>query len=855
MKNILFLLTAVYLFNFANGQSHALFGVTEKGGSDGIGVIFKCNPDGSGYEDIYNFRYTHKESEPLYTRLIQASDGKLYGVTYAGGLNNLGCLFSYDISTGMDSTLLSFNGANGAYPSGSLMQASNGLIYGMTSVGGTNNKGVIFNFDIVTGKDSVLLNFNGVTDGYNPYGGLVQASNGKLYGTTYYGGLNNEGTYFMFNPGTHKDSMIINGCAGGCSFGNPTGSLIVGNTGYLYGMTTNSTVVGGTGSIEYINPTTNYANDLYGFLASGPGTPYGDLIEAKNNVFYGFTYTGASPYSQGLLFSYKAPSAAITPLVTFTGLNGSYPTGSLVQASNGLLYGMTSRGGVNGYGVLFSLDTTTNTITKRLDFNWQNGAYPEGSLMQASDGKLYGMTSAGGAGTYGTGVLFYFDPSTNKDSVLFSFYTAPYGVNPVNGLIQANNGLLYGTTISGGTQGSYGGQDGVLFSIDPNTYQYNVEADFNDAVGAYPFGGLIQASNGLLYGMTNQGGKYTDGTLYSFDIITKKDTALWNGSSTPGQRPYGKLFQDTNGLLYGMCIYGGFYSDGTLLNFNTVSNVGTPLIDFNGTDGSDPYAGLIKASDGKLYGTTTAGGVSNFGCIINYDISANKENMLISFSGPDGEYPYGDLIQDTNGLIYGMTTSGGLYNKGVLFSYSILRNTDSVVVNFDSIHNGQYPYGGLVQDSIGRLYGMTSSGGSNNYGVLFRYDPHTGKDTTLVNLRISNRHNIFSFNGSKGANPKGTLSYVKINDLILSANNTSGMNLEHIEVYPNPFSSITTVQFSANGIHYIEVDDITGRELKWIECNGAQYRLNRNELADGIYLLKAFDAEQHNIGYTKVIIE
>ena len=202
----------------------------------------------------------------------------------------------------------------------------------------------------------------------------------------------------------------------------------------------------------------------------------------------------------GVIFSFDPSSSTYTKLKDFDNNEMvANLSGSLMQASDGKLYGMTTQGGSNGYGVIFSFDPSSSTYTKLKDFDNTNGANPYGSLMQASDGKLYGMTYQGGSS--GDGVIFSFDPSSSTYTKLKDF-DGTNGANPYGSLMQASDGKLYGMTTSGGSNGA-----GVIFSFDPSSSTYTKLKDFDDTNGANPYGSLMQASDGKLYGMTSVGRK------------------------------------------------------------------------------------------------------------------------------------------------------------------------------------------------------------------------------------------------------------------------------------------------------------------------------------------------------------
>jgi uncharacterized repeat protein (TIGR03803 family) len=215
----------------------------------------------------------------------------------------------------------------GADPWGSLTQASNGKLYGMMSYGGVNSSGVIFEYDPSTNAYADIFDFGGV-NGVNPFGNLTQAFNGKFYGMTAFGGANNQGVLFEYDPATSTYTKKLD-------FDNSNGTYPWGN----------------------------------------------NLTQASNGRLYGVTSGGGYNFG-GVLFEYDPTTSTYTKLLDFEyGLNGGNPQGSVTQAVNGKLYGMTNAGGTNSQGVLFEYDITTATYTKRLDFDAANGQYPYGQLL------------------------------------------------------------------------------------------------------------------------------------------------------------------------------------------------------------------------------------------------------------------------------------------------------------------------------------------------------------------------------------------------------------------------------------------------------------------------------------------
>ena len=322
-------------------------------------------------------------------------------------------------------------------------------------------------------------------------------------------------------------------------------------------------------------------------------------------------------------------------------------------------------------------------------------------------------------------------------------------------------------------------------------------------------------------------------TVQTFDSLN----GLW---------PDGGLVKASDGLLYGMTTYGDSvssgYSEGNLFSFDPTSNKLHTLFNFTDSTGYNPYGSLLQATDKQLYGMTCNGGLSDGGELFRYSTTTKKFQMLFSFNGGNGYDPFGTLIQSVNGLLYGMTQEGGDNNEGIFFSYNIATGQDSALFSFNQTNGANPAFNNLVQDSsTGIIYDTTAAGGSNNFGVLFSYNPTTNKDSTLLN-----------FNDSTGANPT---SIVLTGGGPRSVRELKQVPKDLVVVYPNPFTSIATVLFHEEGKHYLELDDLQGNKLRWISTTAIQYNIARDGLAAGLYILKFYDAEQHYISFAKVVVQ
>jgi uncharacterized repeat protein (TIGR03803 family) len=590
------------------GSNGILYGMMQKGGSHRAGVIFGWVPATNEYSKKIDFDGTETGAYPKGS-LLKANNGKYYGAA-SGGQYESGVIFEWDADSNKYKKLFDFNGQNGSQPCGSLMQADNGKLYGMTTFGGEYEKGVIYELDPATGCFTKKIDFSGADNGESPRGSLIQASNGKLYGLTPYGGANGhfegewgwitDGVLFEWDPNTNilkkkfdfkfgangyqPDGTLLNACGdklyGRTSYGGgPNNRGVI----FEFDLTTDSmtqklefdfykldamivtdscTILGVTykdkgisGAFVEWDPLSNTFTDKLTFLMAENGVlPVGHLIAAENKKIYGMTGSGGK-YNRGLLFEWNPASGAYSKKYDFEGSDsGGSPGGSLVQTSNGKLYGMAHDGGEYGKGVLFEWDPVTGVYTKKVDFNGGDmGGYPNGTLIQAQNGKLYGMTPSGGEpDEWGQtkGVLFEWDPVTGIFSKKVNFNGAEKGSNPSPSLTEATNGKLYGVTRTGGRNNA-----GVLFEWDPDQDLFTKNLDFSRDSGLAPFGSLILAKNDKLYGITNGGGKYEEGVIFEWDPLTDTYSKKLDLLHYPHQgKPYGSMVQGVNGKFYGIVV-------------------------------------------------------------------------------------------------------------------------------------------------------------------------------------------------------------------------------------------------------------------------------------------------------------
>jgi uncharacterized repeat protein (TIGR03803 family) len=367
---------------------------------------------------------------------------------------------------------------------------------------------------------------------------------------------------------------------------------------------------------------------LHSFDIKDGQYPWSPLLQGIDGNFYGTTqnggsFTNACSGGCGTIFKIT-PAGALTTVHNFDGRDGSQVVSGLAQDVHGNLYGVTGGGGTSGVGTVFKM-ARSGQFTTLFNFSLFTGYGPQGGLVLASDGNFYGTTDVGGpsAGVChpGCGTIFRITPN-GRFTLLHTFNGIPDGGFPLGVLIQAPNGSLYGTASALGSPNSYG----TVFSMTLGG-KFTLVHAFNNTDGAYPFAGLVLGSDGNFYGQTDLGGASAYGAYGTVFKMTPAGevTTLHSFEETDGDNPVANRVEGPDGNFYGTASYGGLYP-----NFGTIFQIAptgafTTLHNFDMTDGSYPYAGLIQGTDGTFYAETFAGGTTSsvcpFGCGTVYSVS------------------------------------------------------------------------------------------------------------------------------------------------------------------------------------------------------------------------------------------
>jgi uncharacterized repeat protein (TIGR03803 family) len=314
------------------------------------------------------------------------------------------------------------------------------------------------------------------------------------------------------------------------------------------------------------------------------------------------------------------------------------------------------------------------------------------------------------------------------------------------GLVMDGSGNLYGTMGSGGAS-----NDGTITELAKGSGTITTLAFFNGTNGAVPTS-LMTDGSGDLYGTTSGGGASDDGTIFELAKGSSTITTLASFNGTNGASPNGGLVMDSSGNLYGTTENGGASEtpDGTVFELAKGSSTITTLASFNGSNGASPYGSLIMDGSGNLYGTTAYGGGSNpgsnDGTIFELAKGSSTFTTLASFNGTNDQASPSGLIMDSSGNLYGTTGSGGASEDGTVFELTKGSSTITTLASFNGT-NGYDP-NNLIMDGSGNLYGTTENGGTANNGLGTIFELANGSSTVTT---------LASFNGDNGSAPQAGL--------------------------------------------------------------------------------------------------
>lgn len=702
------LLVMLALYSTAYSQ-HFFLGMDYEGG-DGYGTIFELDTNGKNKKVLYKFNSEYS-GQVLAGPLIKIDSVTSIGAMQYGGTYLKGTLFVWNTKTDKMKKVIDFDDSIGSNPFGSLLLAKNGLIYGTTSSGGANYSGSFFEFNPKTNDFKVLLYFDSAI-GQTAVGNIFQAANNKLYIHALTGGKYGNGTFIEHDYVSNKTIKKIDLSDTTGYYGNNEFNEL--DSGYLIKVCNK----GGSnkkGTIIKYNYSTNKIEVKFNFTTAEGNFSDQIAISDSNNIIFTSYNTGL--YSAGRILEFNLTNDSLYSLYDFGNSSLGSPFGRIMNAGNNKFIGTAS----SIKNVLYEFDyqnKTTKFLLNLKDYGIEYLTFP---FLTANKNRSIASTRGG---SKNASLIFEYLKDSNKFIIVKNLNQIESN-NPIGKLIQAPNNKFYG--ISGNDY--YSGKSDI-FEWDHLNNKFRLVAKTQGEITS----NLTLGSNKNLYGVAKMGNGYY-GTVFEYNI--KKDTIMFFDGLTSSvgiDSKGGGLTEIDSGIFLGTAYSGGSNILGTIYEFNSHTKKFTLKINFIKTNGAYPEGSLLLARNGKIYGTTSAGGSKNLGTIFEYDYSTNSLKTIHHFTNNnDGAFPVTKLIEGKNNMLYGTTYGGAKNGYGLIYE---INNKNYSFTNLFEFYNDTpncslSQTGELLLSRAGKLYGQPNSS-KKTLGLIFEFD--------LLNKKYTKTH-------------------------------------------------------------------------------------------------------------------
>lgn len=686
------------------GPDGALYGTAGGGGTFARGALFRA--DENGLTVVRSFRGVDGQRP---NALVAADDGSLYGVTSASGIPDFGGVL-FRLDPGGDLTVLASFGKG--QPSPALIQADDGAFYGTTTPAPGSSDPDIFYRATRDGTITPLHRFLRTEAlGSN---GVIQGRDGDFYGTSRSGGsgmFTGQGT--VFRATAAGDVMVLHTFQGQ-EGSAPIGQLVEGEDGVFYGVTS------GVPSRIFSIGSDGVFRTLHTFSGQEGLSATTGLLAGPDGAFYGATGIGG-PAGGGTLFR-------VTSTGQLTVLHGFDPAADegtgpvhLLWGNDGLLYGVSERGGATGAGTLFALNTDDLTFQILAPFLWGTEASGPQALARTDTGDLYGVTAAGGAKNGGTAFALN---ASGAPTVLHSF-TGPDGLYP-SALLSGSDGVFYGTAEGGGAFGA-----GAVFAMTPDGSVGVLHSFSAGQEGSAPYT-LVQGPDGSLLGTTRFSGPQGGGTLFQIDPDGRfRVLHNFRTNGSEGYQP-AVFLTDGEGTAWGVT-QGSGTDSGVLFKVSAAGLFSVVHTFSRQFEGANP-GGLALEDGGSLLGTLASGGTNGGGAV--YRLKPDGQLQIVTSFAVFGSAGWAPILLATGtmGTVYGVNGSGGDAFSGTVFQLDSggqpVRlhsfrpfDMDGVLPKALVVGEGETLYGALYYG--GQVARTNSISTDDTFGLIFHLNPKT----------------------------------------------------------------------------------------------------------------------------------
>ncbi|WP_143962496.1 choice-of-anchor tandem repeat GloVer-containing protein [Litoribacter populi] len=737
--------------NLTHTYGQRIFGVASEAGPKGGGTVFSMDPSDG------NFTVEHAFELPISGpfALFEGIDGNYYGVN-SGGIYGQGAISRYS-AEGMEMEVLHYfeGGNNGRQPYSDLVQDEAGYFYGV-ALGGQFDDGLIFKLS-PGGEYTILYHFDTSSEvAGSPAGGLTLGSEGKLYGANSSGiGRGSYGAIFSIER--DGSGMTVLKTFEDIMDGSPRSKLHKGPDGFLYGLAdfdpflykiapdgSGYEIIGtldrSLASFSLVNHPDSSTGIIYGLAIQG-------FVGGETKIFKIDTQTD----EMEILYSMESPQS-----------DGSRVDTGLLIDEDGYLYWLTRS--VRANSQIHRLDPGSKNLTIYSTLESEQGYINATSINFERDGSIVGV---GSIRENVTSLIFRLDSDESRPSIIYEKgIIDPYG--PRGKLLETSFGKIYG--VAGGGKGT-----GTIYGINADGTGFTVlrNLDFNED-GRDP-NGLIEGSDGNIYGINSGGGVLLSGTIFKMSPDGTEFTVLRHlHPKLDGGNVNGNLVEGPNGLFYGVAREDGPEGFGSLFSISKNGDFEVVYSFSQARAGRSPNGSLTLGQDGRLYGFTTEGARNRKG----YSIGLDGSDLQVLYETPfrdQGMYPIDQMVEGDPGVFYGVMVTGpddffSFLDFGLVFKLTVEDLNFEILQTFVVEEDG-VPYTGLAIDNQGNLYGGTDINFQpydpvTQAGVIFKLSAGDYKYEVLKNLNeSSDGKGVTGINFIKGDLPD--CIEIKLGELII----------------------------------------------------------------------------------------